>query len=891
VTSTNTVITDYIPCGLAYSSDFGNNTSEGWILGADGNLTYTSNQTLLPSESYTKTVWLQIHPCDESDAFVNVAEVITDDGEDVDSEPATFLSGQDDEAEVGVGVFDLALMKTVDEIGPYLPGEIVEFNITVYNQGHVDAYDIEITDYLNAGYLYQPSWTTGESNTGWVVSDTDVRYTIAGPLSPGMSQDVILYLEVQVADNATRSDWYNEAEINFATSTAGSGINTVDSDSFADSDSNNDNDVQDGGDLDFILFGDNNDNVINENFNDPFGLGDDDEDDNDAAEILVTSELGDTVWKDVDGNGIQDPGEVGLEGVRVILTRCDGEPIDPWVTDTLYTDVNGMYIFDQLLPSIINGGYMVEFDISELPAGCAFTLQNQGNDATDSDVDIDGISECIFLDPGENNYSVDAGLLVLAKVGNYVWNDCNGNGIQDAGEAPLANIRVELYNESEELVQYTFTNVNGEYVFESIYPGEYYLRFYTPNGSEPSIPGTGVNSTLDSDINGSNGEGTTSYITLSSGECDFDSGDAGYYECIPLGELVWYDNNGNDIKDPTENGVNGIKVEVYRDSDGVWELYDFQFTGHKPGTPSDDGYWKMCVPPGDYYIKYIAPSIGLSLVNADRGNSDLLDSDVTNGNGPGTTDVITLTCGDDRCDIGSGYEPMSTFGDRVWDDSNGNGLIDSEENGIRGVEVIVYNDNREFVDQTVTDFDGYYKLNYLQERDYYVEFIPPSGYVPTIGNMGDESMDSDIDFSNGLNTTALFRTESGQHLAHIDAGFVRGVILSNLYLGVSVERIDEANQVDWSVASDPDVDFYGIEVMKDGNFKEIGQIISGKNTENYTYYLRDNNASSAGQYLYRVVAYLASGETQVSEIVSITVDPILNSSDVSVYPNPASEIE
>jgi len=438
-------------------------------------------------------------------------------------------------------------------------------------------------------------------------------------------------------------------------------------------------------------------------------------------------------------------------------------------------------------------------------------------------------------------------------------------------------------------IPYTFTNVNGEYVFESIYPGEYYLRFYTPNGSEPSIPGTGVNSTLDSDINGSNGEGTTSYITLSSGECDFDSGDAGYYECIPLGELVWYDNNGNDIKDPTENGVNGIKVEVYRDSDGVWELYDFQFTGHKPGTPSDDGYWKMCVPPGDYYIKYIAPSIGLSLVNADRGNSDLLDSDVTNGNGPGTTDVITLTCGDDRCDIGSGYEPMSTFGDRVWDDSNGNGLIDSEENGIRGVEVIVYNDNREFVDQTVTDFDGYYKLNYLQERDYYVEFIPPSGYVPTIGNMGDESMDSDIDFSNGLNTTALFRTESGQYLAHIDAGFVRGVILSNLYLGVSVERIDEANQVDWSVASDPDVDFYGIEVMKDGNFKEIGQIISGKNTENYTYYLRDNNASSAGQYLYRVVAYLASGETQVSEIVSITVDPILNSSDVSVYPNPASE--
>ena len=63
--------------------------------------------------------------------------------------------------------------------------------------------------------------------------------------------------------------------------------------------------------------------------------------------------LGDFVWDDLNGDGIQDPGEPGVEGVVVNLYR-DGETV-PFATTT--TGPDGEYVFTGLVP----GGYEVEF--------------------------------------------------------------------------------------------------------------------------------------------------------------------------------------------------------------------------------------------------------------------------------------------------------------------------------------------------------------------------------------------------------------------------------------------------------------------------------------------------------------------------------------------------
>lgn len=123
----------------------------------------------------------------------------------------------------------------------------------------------------------------------------------------------------------------------------------------------------------------------------------------DTVKITVEclAELGDTVWLDGNANGVQDPGEEGVPGVTVILETCDGEP----VADRM-TDGDGRYRFTDLVP----GSYRVTF---LAPGGRALGPRDQGgDDGVDSDASpVSGATECIGLVSGDENLTVDAGLV------------------------------------------------------------------------------------------------------------------------------------------------------------------------------------------------------------------------------------------------------------------------------------------------------------------------------------------------------------------------------------------------------------------------------------------------------------------------------------------------
>lgn len=122
---------------------------------------------------------------------------------------------------------------------------------------------------------------------------------------------------------------------------------------------------------------------------------------NDAGvEDPGTASLGDKVFIDANGNGQQDAGEVGVDGVEVTLFDENGVAIDTKVTAN-----GGMYLFDGLDA----GSYSVGF---EEVAGFDFTTADAGNDATDSDADeVTGRTDTVTLSIGESNLTVDAGLV------------------------------------------------------------------------------------------------------------------------------------------------------------------------------------------------------------------------------------------------------------------------------------------------------------------------------------------------------------------------------------------------------------------------------------------------------------------------------------------------
>jgi protocatechuate 3,4-dioxygenase beta subunit len=232
------------------------------------------------------------------------------------------------------------------------------------------------------------------------------------------------------------------------------------------------------------------------------------------AGITPVASLGDVVWIDADRDGQFDPTEAPLPGVTVTLrdgagnpaTFANGNPVLPTTTDA-----NGRYSFANLLP----GDYQVVFT---LPAGYAWTVANTGGDALDSDAVAATPTAATATapvtltttpvadaDPSPNrrvvtNPTIDAGVVTLLAVGDYVWRDRDHDGVQDPEEAPVSGITVTLLNPdltpavdaNGNVVSTVVTDGNGRYVFDNLLPGDYVIRFGNlPPDFEFTIPGSG----------------------------------------------------------------------------------------------------------------------------------------------------------------------------------------------------------------------------------------------------------------------------------------------------------------------------------------------------------------------------------------------------------------
>ena len=193
--------------------------------------------------------------------------------------------------------------------------------------------------------------------------------------------------------------------------------------------------------------------------------------DNSAVLCLnVALTLGQRVWEDLNGNGLQEAGEPGLMGVTVQLVSATGTLLQSTLSTT-----NGAYSFSGLTPS----SYQVRVTP---PAGYQFTTPNQGSDDTlDSDVDpATGRTTLIVLADATGSRDWAGGLFRPVTIGDRIWEDVNGNGVQDSGEPGLAGMTVQLFNSYNTLIASTTTATNGAYTFHGLPPGNYYLIVVPP---------------------------------------------------------------------------------------------------------------------------------------------------------------------------------------------------------------------------------------------------------------------------------------------------------------------------------------------------------------------------------------------------------------------------
>jgi hypothetical protein len=88
---------------------------------------------------------------------------------------------------------------------------------------------------------------------------------------------------------------------------------------------------------------------------------------------VPSATIGDRVWNDVDGDGVQDPGEPGIQNVRVFIDSDNDDTYDVGEPTDL-TNASGNYS----ITGLASGTYTVRIDPTTLPAGTAQTYDLDG---------------------------------------------------------------------------------------------------------------------------------------------------------------------------------------------------------------------------------------------------------------------------------------------------------------------------------------------------------------------------------------------------------------------------------------------------------------------------------------------------------------------------------
>lgn len=213
--------------------------------------------------------------------------------------------------------------------------------------------------------------------------------------------------------------------------------------------------------------------------------------------LLRHAILGDFVWLDTDGDGIQDGGETGVANVTVNLRRTS----DLVIVGTTTTDGTGFYSFNVDPVALAGDTFFVDFDFLSTGQAYQFTLANQGGDDTiDSDAVtiVDGTTfrtAAIAIAYRQTNSTIDAGLFILATIQGVKYDDTENNGIGGIDLARSGDT-VRLFrdlNDNSILDDAETANVmtavtTGAYAFSGLAPGRYFIQQDVPVGRVQTAP-------------------------------------------------------------------------------------------------------------------------------------------------------------------------------------------------------------------------------------------------------------------------------------------------------------------------------------------------------------------------------------------------------------------
>ncbi len=219
----------------------------------------------------------------------------------------------------------------------------------------------------------------------------------------------------------------------------------------------------------------------------------------DLGFVTPAVSVGDFVWSDLNRNGIQDPGEPGIEGVSLTIQRVnpttgtleDALDILGAVVGPTLTNRDGFYSFD-----LLAAGYQYVVSVSS-PAGMTPAPAQVGDPTTDSSTG--SATSRLLTQNGDRDPTLDFGFVMdVGSVAGNVWWDTDRDAHRSGSEVVLVGVEVMLlhpdgspvFDVFGRLVTTTFTDTNGNYMFDNLWPGSYIVVIVTPPATDPTnVPG------------------------------------------------------------------------------------------------------------------------------------------------------------------------------------------------------------------------------------------------------------------------------------------------------------------------------------------------------------------------------------------------------------------
>jgi uncharacterized repeat protein (TIGR01451 family) len=547
--------------------------------------------------------------------------------------------------------------------------------------------------------------------------------------------------------------------------------------------------------------------------------------------LLYSVSIGSTVFYDTNDNGVYDePSEDGITGVTLELFSAGPDNLvgggDDFSVATDVTDANGDYFFGDLP----EGFYYTKINTppAAYPLSSTDIASSSADNQTDNDdnglqpggagtqvmsplISLIAGSEPTFAtgetaqgssQDGANNsgndangdMTVDFGFISPVSVGSTVFADLDNNGIYEPGdgEGGLPGVTLELYTVGSTPgvttpVATTITDSNGDYLFDNLTPGSYFIYIPSAPSDYPlsSTPTDSADNQEDDDDNGTqassgspvispnftltpNGEPTGAAESGSGGTqdaADDDNGDMtqdfGFVPNLSIGSTAWVDANNDGLyQEASENGVTGVTLELYNTGPDNIKGTGDDFSVDTDVTDGNGNYFFGNLLPGNYYVVIPASNFnsggGLEAYQLSstptNPNDDQMDNDDNGAQMGGAggvimSPVIHLLGGteppvepgsggdqddanDDNGDmtVDFGVIPAVSVGSNVFADNNNNGIDDGAgEPGIQGVTVELWSTGPDGIKGNADDLIAGTDVTDAN-GDYYIGGLPEGEY-------------------------------------------------------------------------------------------------------------------------------------------------------------------